>query len=214
MVHLAFESGAGPGAAGSSRVVGVWTRLWRRSLEGAGQVRAVKLRPGAVGAFLPGPAWRWSNKITPLREVFGDLSSLERSILEPPEEPDAFAHFEAWLRAHHRPDTDGQRSLAIAVAARIPRETELTRVESLADIAGLGVRELQRLFRDHVGASPKHVIRWYRLQEVALRIERGEATSLAQLAADLGYTDQAHLAHDFKNVTGRSPSSFGRDVGR
>jgi AraC-like DNA-binding protein len=71
---------------------------------------------------------------------------------------------------------------------------------------------LERLFAEHVGAPPKHVIRRHRLQEVALRLERGEAPSLADLAAELGYTDQSHLTRDFKSVVGKSPREFGLKV--
>jgi AraC-like DNA-binding protein len=58
------------------------------------------------------------------------------------------------------------------------------------------------------------VIRRKRLQEVALRIERGDRRSLARLAAELGYTDQAHLARDFKSATGKSPTEFAASVHR
>jgi AraC-like DNA-binding protein len=49
---------------------------------------------------------------------------------------------------------------------------------------------------------------------VALRLERGDAVSLAWLAAELGYTDQAHLARDFKGAVGKSPSEFAVTVHR
>ncbi len=51
-----------------------------------------------------------------------------------------------------------------------------------------------------------------RLQEVALRIERGEGPTLTLLAAELGYTDQAHLARDFKSAVGKSPTDFASSV--
>ena len=75
-------------------------------------------------------------------------------------------------------------------------------------MGGLGVRPLQRLFRTHVGASPKWVIRRYRLQEAALRMEQGAFPTLAGLAAELGYSDHAHLTRDFKLATGKTPSQF------
>ncbi|MBK8942225.1 MAG: helix-turn-helix domain-containing protein [Polyangiaceae bacterium] len=59
---------------------------------------------------------------------------------------------------------------------------------------------------------PNGPLRRFRLQEVALRIERGEAPNLARLAADLGYVDQAHLARDFKAAVGKSPSAFAAGV--
>jgi len=68
---------------------------------------------------------------------------------------------------------------------------------------------LQRIFREHVGASPKWVIRVRRLQDAAMRIERREI-GLAALAAELGYTDQAHFARDFKAIVGKTPIEFAR----
>jgi AraC-like DNA-binding protein len=206
-IHLALEEG-------SSRLVGVWTRLWRRSLEGLGQVRATKLRPGAARAFLPRAASTYTNTLTPLASVFGPLGTLEAEVLGPADDAEAFVALEAWLRARRLTDEDGQRSLATALVQRIATDPSLARVESLAELAGLSVRELQRLFRAHVGATPKHVLRRVRLQEAALRVERGEVVSLARLAAELGYTDQAHLARDFKLATGKTLRAFGRDVWR
>jgi AraC-like DNA-binding protein len=37
---------------------------------------------------------------------------------------------------------------------------------------------------------------------------------LARLAADLGYTDQAHFTRDFRRVTGYAPGQFSRTLGR
>jgi AraC-like DNA-binding protein len=65
-----------------------------------------------------------------------------------------------------------------------------------------------------VGAPPKWLIRRVRLQEAALRIERGDGPSLAGLAAELGYADQAHLARDFKRAVGKSPGEFAKSVHR
>lgn len=56
------------------------------------------------------------------------------------------------------------------------------------------------------------MIRRHRLQEAALRIERGEDVSLARLAIELGYADQAHLSRDFKAAVGASPKAFALQV--
>lgn len=207
-VNLVCEQG---GAHAGSRVVGVWTRLWRRELRDRGRVRGVKLRAGAVRAFVPAPAFRFSNRITTLLSIFDDAETLEQAVLAPDDDAEGFAAFEQWLRAH-RSSVD--TSVAVQIVERIAADPEITTVERLADVAGFGPRALQRLFREHVGASPKWVIRCNRLQEVALRIERGDGPTLAALAAELGYTDQAHLARDFKSVVGRAPSEFASTVHR
>ena len=80
-------------------------------------------------------------------------------------------------------------------AARTMREGPPDlRVTDVAARHGVSVRTLQRLFRRHVGVSPKWVLQRYRLHEAAERMAAGEATDLASLAQDLGYFDQAHSA--------------------
>jgi AraC-like DNA-binding protein len=208
-VNFVFEEG---GAHAGSRLVGVWTQLWRRTLEGRGRVRGVKLRAGAVRAFVDAPAVRFANRIVPLGDVFAGVAKLERAVLGPEDDADGFAAFEAWLVAQRRRADEDDIALAVALVERIAKDRDITTVDRLAVVAGMGPRSLQRLFREHVGASPKWVIRRYRLQEVALRIERGDRATLTDLAAELGYTDQAHLARDFKNAVGKSPTDFAASV--
>jgi AraC-like DNA-binding protein len=207
-MHVCFEAGA-------SRIVGVWTRLWRRELAGRGQVRAAKLRVGAARHLLPLPAWRYTNRILPIDDVLPGAAALERDVLAPATDDEAFGTLARWLETQRR-DVEAPDDVALAVAAAraIAEDPSLARVEALAKQLRVHVRELQRVFRAHVGATPKHVIRRTRLQEVALRLERGDAVSLSRLAAELGYADHAHLARDFKSATGKSPSAFGRDVWR
>lgn len=204
-VNIVFEEG-GPHAG--SRLVGVWTGLWRRRLDDRGRVRGVKLRPGAVRALVAAPAFELTDRIVPLAAIVGaEASQLERDVLAPEDDAAGFAVLAGWLRARRRP-ADPSVGLAVAIAERITRDLSITTVERLAAIAGLGPRALERLFREHVGASPKWMMRRHRLQEVASRIDRDDGPTLARLAAELGYSDQAHLARDVKSVVGASPSQL------
>ncbi|MEM6927430.1 MAG: helix-turn-helix transcriptional regulator [Myxococcota bacterium] len=202
-VHVVFED------TGDSRVVGVWTRLWTRVLEGSGQVRGVKLRAGAVCTLFDGPAVDLTNRIVPFGERFPSTSMLVDRVLAPADPEAGLLHLADWLRDHLRGDPESQR--AVATVERI-RRGSFTRVEALAEALDTSVRALQRLFRRHVGASPKTVIRRFRLQEAAVRVERGEAPDLATLAWELGYADQAHLARDFRAATGLTLRGFERGL--
>ena len=51
-----------------------------------------------------------------------------------------------------------------------------------------------------------------RLQEAAERVRTHPDVDLAAVAAEFGYADQAHLAHDFRRVLGITPSSYRRDL--
>lgn len=200
-VHIVFE-------AGRSRIVGVWTMLWRRRLEGHGLIRAAKLRPGCAARVLPNPVGTYTDQITPLRTVFPTLPAhLETDILDAPSHEDGLRHLTRWLN-HVAAPPDDRIDRAAELVQRARDDRTLTRVDDLAAVSDVSVRMLQRLFRDCVGAPPKWVLRRFRLQEAAVQVEAGNAPCLTTLALDLGYADQAHLARDFKTATGQTLRGF------
>lgn len=199
-VHVVFERSV-------SRVVGVWTKRWVRTLAGDGFVRAAKLRAGAVAAWFSTSAHLISDALHPLPALFGDgCQGVEPAVLDPQADEDGLRALAEFLERTRR-EPDPQTQLAIEAAASLDLDRHPT-VEGWAAAHGMTPRTMQRLFRRHVGASPKFLLRRRRLQEAALRIERGDAENLAHLAAELGYTDQAHLARDMRAAAGLSPSKL------
>ncbi|MCK9895706.1 helix-turn-helix domain-containing protein [Frankia sp. AgB32] len=73
-------------------------------------------------------------------------------------------------------------------------------VVDLARAAGLSERQLLRRCRRMFGYGPKTLARILRLQD-AVRAARPGRT-LADVAADAGYADQAHLSHEVRALTG------------
>ena len=59
-----------------------------------------------------------------------------------------------------------------------------------------------------VDVSPKWVIERYRLHEAAALLAQPAPPTLAEIAARLGYFDQAHFARAFKAVVGAAPSAY------
>jgi len=93
---------------------------------------------------------------------------------------------------------------------RAATDPQLTRVQDLAQLAGVSPRQLQRLFAQYVGVSPKWVIARYRLHEALALLQRGEAQPDAELALRLGYFDQAHFVRDFQRMVGQPPAAYVR----
>ena len=206
-LHVILEVGARDELA--ERLVGVWTRRWENTLAGRGTVRAAKLKAGAGGALLD-DASRVRNRRVPLRELFDGAPSAAGLPLEAEGDDEAFERLAAFLRRRLRPTPDTEDALVACDLLR--REDGLLRVDQLATAMDRSERALQRLFKAQVGAPPKFVIRRHRLQEAAVRLERGDALSLADLALDLGYADQAHFARDWKTAVGQPASRFARAV--
>ncbi|MCP3804033.1 helix-turn-helix domain-containing protein [Allokutzneria sp. A3M-2-11 16] len=189
-VHLTFQGGG-------ATVNGVSSGHQVKVLEGRDGVFGVAFRPGAFRPFLGASVSTITDRRVDAAEVFpGPL----------PAEPDV-PGVEAFLLAH-LPEPDPRAQYATDVVEKIIAGPEITRVDVLAGNLGTSVRALQRLFAEHVGIGPKWVIRRYRLHEVTERLERGEPIDWAVLAADLGYSDQAHFVRDFRAMFGEPPTRY------
>jgi AraC-like DNA-binding protein len=83
-------------------------------------------------------------------------------------------------------------------------------VRGLADQVNLSVSQLERSFTRHVGVGPKLLARQTRVSALAAEAMTCASPGWAWLAAKYGYSDQAHLARDFRDLTGLTPTGLAR----
>jgi AraC-like DNA-binding protein len=83
-------------------------------------------------------------------------------------------------------------------------------VSQVAAAAHATVRTLERRFKQAAGYTVKDVSGLMRFEQVRNQLWLYPATSLACLAQELGYTDQAHLSREFKRYSGTTPAAFAR----
>jgi AraC-like DNA-binding protein len=176
-------------------------------LTGRGMVVGTKFRPGGFSGFRPGSVSALTGRVVTLREAFG------RAGAQLDEELAAAADIETIITAvseflrRRRPASDPQRTLVMEILEAMRSAPPGARVGDVAASFALTPRTLQRIFARHVGASPKQVLQRLRRQHAVDHLSEGNAPSLARLAAELGYFDQAHLAQDFRTTLRRSPSA-------
>jgi AraC-like DNA-binding protein len=192
--HLVVE-------ADGTRLYGVGADRDQRRIEGVGRAVGVKFRPGGAHPFVGVPAWTMTGRSVPAREAFGADVPVRDAV------DDQVAALEAFLR-ERLPEPDANLATIGRVVASMLDEPEIARVEELAARHGLSTRTLQRLFRTHVGVSPKWVLKRYRLHVAAERLADASAADGAAAARELGYFDQAHFINDFKAGVGRSPRDY------
>jgi AraC-like DNA-binding protein len=203
-VHMIFERPAG------TRIAGVARGKFSRLLEGEGGVVAAKFTPGGFYPFAGVPISTFTDTVVTLRDVFGaDGDALERAVLAERADASRIAVVEDFLR-RRRPEPDENVARVSEIVYGVAADRTILRVEDLVDRYAMNLRSLQRLFAKYVGVSPKWVIQRYRLHEAAERLASGASISQSALALDLGYTDQAHFAHDFKTVVGTSPAAYAK----
>lgn len=197
-----------------AEVTGVPSRRFSRELEGEGRVFGIKFRPAAFQPLFGRPMHLLRDRVSPVEAVLGDRPEAALAALVLGAELDEIViEAERWLTRVLPPLPASIRETRDLVE-RMAHDHAIVRVEDAAAVQGIDVRTLERRFRHDVGASPKWVVRRYRLHEAAERLRRPRPPSLAALAADLGYFDQSHFARDFKAVVGRTPKAFARDEAR
>jgi len=189
------------------RLYGLSTRRWSHTLAGTGRIFGTKFRPGAGFLLTGSPATAWANRGEALDALYPAARELTAGFVD---DTDAtrLRRVEDFLRAHARRPEGTAHGEVMRVLAALEGDPALTSVEHLATTMGLSVRMLQRLFRECVGASPKWVLRHHRLHEAAGAIARGTDEPMADMAARLGYFDQAHFTRDFTSVVGQSPARY------
>ncbi|MGC4961022.1 helix-turn-helix domain-containing protein [Gordonia sp. DT218] len=198
-----------------ARFYGVNTGLSETVLTGRGWAIGTMFAPAAGALITGGPVADWTDRFADLTEVAGaDGSTLTaniRSVMAADPNDSARQHeatdlVEAWIRPRLPADDDGL--LINAVVEFVENDSTVTSVTQICDRFHLTERSLQRLTQRRLGLTPKWLIQRRRLQEAAERL-RGSGTTLAMIAAELGYADEAHLVRDFRTVTGMTPGRFG-----
>jgi AraC-like DNA-binding protein len=174
-------------------------------------VVGIRLRPGAVHGALGAPASELANRDTPLDDIWGAAAGpFAVRVVDQSSLPARLAAAEAAL-ALRIANADPPDPLIIAATQWLARHPE-GRIEDLARLMDVGARRLRRRFAAAVGYGPKTFQRVLRLQR-ALTLAGGNARpraslSLAMIAAEAGYADQAHMSRELRALTGRSPGAL------
>lgn len=84
-----------------------------------------------------------------------------------------------------------------------------TTVQALARELGVSVRGFQVRFLAAVGLPPKEYARVRRLQATIRQLDATQA-SLAEVAIEAGFADQAHATRELRNLTGFTPARLRR----
>ncbi|REF35329.1 AraC family transcriptional regulator [Thermasporomyces composti] len=186
------------------------SRVFTRELRGRSWVLGVLLQPAATAVLastrpralvdghepLPGGPW------TVVRaHMAGDAASVACSLVE------------EWLRPHaERIDATGRLVNEICQVAE--SDDSVLTVDDLAARLGMAVRTLNRALSERVGVTAKWLIDRRRLRQAAHVLREHPDTSLADVAAALGFADQAHFTRRYSAIIGESPGTYRRRAGR
>jgi AraC-like DNA-binding protein len=193
-------------------LTGVHLDLYTRRLSGSGVAVAARTTTGGLGAFVPGPVSEFNDQVVPLGHAFGvDAEQLIADVADAPDESARVAVLAGCLitvLGRAAPERLAAAREVAGIARLAETDRSLRRLDDLAAAAGIGIRTMQRLFAEHAGVSPTTVLRRYRLLEAAEVVRDGRSVVWAQVASELGYSDQAHLVRDFRAAVGTTPAAY------
>jgi AraC-like DNA-binding protein len=191
---------------GPALVNGVTTQMGTRTLMGTGWAFGAMFRPAGFRPLLGRSMSSITDQVLPLESIVE--TDLAHAVGRAAPDLPAMAAAVDEILAELLPADEQASEATTALVERVAVDPAVVRVEALAAEAGCTSRQLQRRFADHVGLSPKAVVCRYRLYEAAERARGGDRVDWAAVAAELGYTDQAHLSRDFTASFGLPPGRY------
>jgi AraC-like DNA-binding protein len=189
-------------------VAGPDTQPVLSQLPAGAEIIGARLRPGLTLPALGVPADELLDQRVLLRDIWGDAARrLVDQLSDAPTLADRFATLAAALAARQASagpvDADVQ-----AIIARIARQPSQRIAERGSELQ-LSQRQLRRRFSAAVGYGPKTFARIMRFQALLARAQQPSGRlDLASLAAEAGYSDQAHMAREVRRLAGATPTEI------
>jgi AraC-like DNA-binding protein len=166
---------------------------------------AIRFAPGCGPRLIGAPGTALRNARVELEELWGDRAKLladalaqARDVATARELLEAAVGMQ--LLAAEQPD-----ALALETARRLSGASEAPSVAKLAGDLGITERQLLRRANFAFGYGPKQLARILRFQRFMTALRRRPAESLALLALECGFVDQAHLTHEIAELSGSTP---------
>jgi AraC-like DNA-binding protein len=198
------QAGAGRALQPRDLLVGQMTRPTVASPTGEVDLIGIRFWPGRAGAVLRTPMWELQDRLIAASDVVPAFDRLADDLRAVPRPARLASLARALAPCCARVEPDRLRRVDAALA-RIASSRGTVSIAALAAETGITRRHLERQFQDEVGLRLKRVARITRIQSVLAVLRWRPSESGAEIAARFGYSDQAHLIHECRALTGRTP---------
>jgi AraC-like DNA-binding protein len=168
-------------------------------------VITVRLKPEGASRLARASMHELMNVKIGLRNIFRDhnIALLEERVMECGSSRERIACVENFLSQNLREDREDP---VFSRASTWLRRNPGLRMRKLASLLDISERHLSRGFRATYGTSPKQYARLARIEKVIAARKSG--LGWTDVAYACGFTDQAHLIHDFGTIVGGTPVEF------
>ncbi|MFZ4616241.1 MAG: DUF6597 domain-containing transcriptional factor [Rectinemataceae bacterium] len=205
-----FERGTGLAHCSDPLIVGQIERTHRVGFAGDMELFGITFNPCGLTALVTRGVAELADSIIPLAEVDGRLA---RALAERVHCPTSLslASFAKSMDALFGRLAEDHR---LATAWLLPMTNLMQSSSGLMPVGyylermDVSRRRVEEVFHVEIGCAPKTLLRMFRFTRFIEICESGKEGSLTMLAAELSMTDQAHLAHEIKRITGFKPSQY------
>ena len=174
---------------------------------GKTQYFGIRFYPGCLQYFFNMPIREITNNMIPFQDVWNSrLHSIEEKLFEAGSTAYRIQLAEEFLleQLANREKAPDERFLG--VLQQILKKNGTLQIEK--DLhPGVSPRQLRRYFDYYIGFNPKTFSRIIRFQKTLKAMMSQPKEQWGKLCYDFGYYDQAHYIHEFKELSGLSPSS-------
>ncbi len=189
---------------GTPQLVGPLTRAKVEILPPGLTIVGARFWPGAASPLLGVPADELVDQIVPFGDVPGDAPELAARLAEAsgPEAALQVLQLELVRIQARTPPPDS----LVTEAVRRLMPWRPTGISQLTEDLAISESQLRRRFLAEVGLAPKTLQRTLRFQGyLALAQAATYGGRVADLAAEVGYADHAHLGRECLRLTGQTP---------
>ena len=180
------------------------------SLHGMQNVLSIHFSPGSFSKIMHVPAKDIDPNGTPIEDILTPLQigALRDAIADPSPMTALLLLVLSWEEHFDRRFSLGDYLLSREISFSIWNKSGLIHMKELEERTGYCERHLRNIAKDYIGVSPKQLCRQTRFQHSLQYLGTAGCEKLVTAAVSLGYTDQAHMAHEFKELLGHTPSEY------
>jgi AraC-like DNA-binding protein len=185
----------------------------KMEFSGTFELLGIRFREGGAYPFFAMPLAELRNEVAILDALDrpSSLRDLYGRLVEAHSLAERISLIEQWLIRCLSQGKDRESLIPATLAAlkqMVNPSVEPLAMPQLAEQFAISQRQLERLYQNQVGFSPKQYTQLLRIQTARLALKKINGESITRLAADLGFYDQSHFTREFNAVIGVTPSTY------
>jgi len=168
----------------------------------------IRFFPGGARDFFPTGIHALSDRATPLDELWGSKGMELANEAAGAVGINELAGIAERFLLEQRRESGGNLDIVRRSVQALERSHGDLSLDELQNVSGVTERQLERLFKEYVGTSPKRLARTLRLNYLIKAVRNLDAVDWHELIVILNYCDQPHLIREFREFVGMTPTAF------